>query len=126
MGQQQLLLIIIGLILVGVAIVLGVFLFKDYSVEAKRNNLLNEGINLAAEAQRYYRKPLTMGGGQFKFIGWRIPPSMTVTENGWHFAVISEDSVEIISTGNEIVTGGDSVQVKVTVLPFSYRTQIVH
>ncbi|MFH1194115.1 MAG: hypothetical protein V1720_00305 [bacterium] len=126
MGQQQLLLIIIGLIIVGVAIILGLSLFKDYAVDAKRNNLINEGINLAAEAQRYYRKPLTLGGGQFKFSGWKIPPAMIVTESGWHKAIVYDDSVEIISTGNEVVTGSDSVQVKVTVLSTSYRTQIIH
>jgi hypothetical protein len=126
MGQQQLLLIIIGLITVGIAIVLGVSLFKESAIDAKRNSLINEAVNLAAEAQRFYRKPTSLGGGQFSFTGWRVPPSMVVTENGWHNATVYEDSIEIVSTANEIVTSGDSVQVIVTVLRSSYRTKIIH
>ena len=40
MGQQQLLLIVLGVILVGIAIILGVNLFRANAVESKRNNVI--------------------------------------------------------------------------------------
>ena len=126
MGQQQLLLIILGIIIVGIAIFIGVNLFKSNAVEAKRNNVTNELVNLAASAQQYYLRPAALGGGSQKFTGWKIPPQLVVTANGHYAATIYADSVSILGVGNEVVTGGDSVQVKITVSPGSYRVKVIN
>ena len=82
MGQQQLLLIVLGIIIIGISIVIGISLFTASAVEAKRNNITNELANLASLAQQHYRKPQTMGGGNRAFdnshggVSWTIPPSL--------------------------------------------------
>jgi Tfp pilus assembly protein PilE len=69
MGQQQLLLIILGVIVVGIAVAVGITMFQDNAVSANRDAVANDLINLASKAQQYYRRPTALGGGQGQFIG---------------------------------------------------------
>ena len=83
-------------------------------------------------AQQHYRRPHTMGGGNRAFddshggASWKIPSSLIVTGNGW-FGItnISTDEVVILATGNEVVTGNDSVKVQITVNPNDYLVEII-
>ncbi|MBI2417017.1 MAG: hypothetical protein HYV28_03805, partial [Ignavibacteriales bacterium] len=59
MGQQQLLLIVLGVIIVGIAIVVGINLFRASAIDANRNGVISDLNNLAAMAQQYYKKPTT-------------------------------------------------------------------
>ena len=69
MGQQQLLLIILGVIVVGIAVAVGITMFKDNAVSSNRDAVTNDLVNLAARAQQYYRRPTALGGGQGTFAG---------------------------------------------------------
>jgi hypothetical protein len=126
LGQQQLLLIVLGVIIVGIAIILGIILFRQNSIDQKRDMLINEGISVCDNAIAYFRKPITYGGGQNSFTGWVIPSQMLTSANGSYSAIVSPNKVEIIGTGNEIVAGTDLVQVKFTVTNDSITTEIIH
>lgn len=67
MGQQQLLLIILGVIVVGIAVAVGITMFQDNAVSANRDAVTNDLVNLASRAQQYYRRPTALGGGQGDF-----------------------------------------------------------
>ena len=69
MGQQQLLLIILGVIVVGIAVAVGVTMFNDSAVSANRDAVTNDLINFASRAQQYYRRPKALGGGGGSFVG---------------------------------------------------------
>ncbi|MGE5314175.1 MAG: hypothetical protein ACM3Q4_05740 [Acidobacteriota bacterium] len=69
MGQQQLLLIILGVIIVGIAVAVGITMFQDNAVNANRDAVSNDLVNLAARAQQYYRRPQGLGGGGNQFTG---------------------------------------------------------
>ncbi len=133
MGQQQLLLIVLGLIIIGVAIVVGINLFKGNAVEVKRNNIIDDCLNLATLAQQHYKIPGAIGGGNNSYDGssggtaWQIPSQLVTNANG-HFQIqsIERNELKILGTGNEVVTGNDSVQVLVTVTPTDISTQIIH
>jgi hypothetical protein len=128
MGQQQLLLIILSVIVVGVAISLGITLFSTNAIEQKRNEVINECTLLASEAQLYYRRPVALGGGGKSFVGWDIPKEYQTTISG-SFTVsasVSSDEVIITGTGNEVVTAGDSIKVQLTVTPLQYQTTIIN
>jgi hypothetical protein len=126
-GQQQLLLIILGVIIVGVAIVMGINLFHANAVEAKRNNITNELVNLASHAQQFFMKPTALGGGSRSFTEWKIPDELVTTANG-HFTIesIKNDEVQILGVGNEVVTGNDSVKVRINVKATTFQTNIVN
>lgn len=67
MGQQQLLLIILGVIVVGIAVTVGITMFTDSAINANRDGLSNDLINLASRAQQFYRRPTSLGGGGNSF-----------------------------------------------------------
>jgi len=69
MGQQQLLLIILGVIVVGIAVAVGITMFSDNAVSANRDAVSNDLVNLAARAQQFYRRPAALGGGGNSFVG---------------------------------------------------------
>lgn len=57
MGQQQLLLIVLGVIVVGIAVVVGINLFNANAESSAKDTIISEGTNLGALAQQYYKKP---------------------------------------------------------------------
>ena len=69
MGQQQLLLIVLGTIIVGVAVVVGINMFTTGAVNAERDALIQDVNNIASSAASYWRKPAALGGGARDFTG---------------------------------------------------------
>jgi len=69
MGQQQLLLIILGTIIVGVAISVAVLMFNDQASATNRDEVVTDLAQLGSMAQAYYRKPRILGGGGGSFSG---------------------------------------------------------
>lgn len=127
MGQQQLLMIVLAIIIVGLAIAISVQLFRSNAIESKRDILIEETTSLATMAIQYYKKPLTIGGGGRSFMGWDIPSQMVQTFNGnFMRAVVNADEVTIIGTGSEVVTGNDSIKVETTVRPDGIFTTIIN
>lgn len=127
MGQQQFLLIVLSVIIVGISITIGVILFNENAIEQKRNEIINECTLVASEAQLYYRRPATLGGGGKSFNGWEIPDQFGETLAGFIIQTeVSDDHVIITGTGNEIVTGSDSIKVELYVTPMKYTTTIIH
>jgi hypothetical protein len=127
MGQQQLLMIVLAIIIVGIAIAVSIALFRANAIQQKRDVLIEETSSLAAMAIQYYKKPQAMGGGGNSFIGWQIPPQMIQTANGSHMVSnLAPGEVKIVGTGNEVVTGSDSIKVETTVTPDNYYTVIIN
>jgi hypothetical protein len=125
LGQQQLLLIVLGIIIVGMAIVFAITMFRQSAIDNKRDLLINECGALADMAIAYYKKPKMLGGGGWDFEGWTIPKEMVTTATGSFAADVSNDKVVITGTGNEVVTGTDSIKIKVTIEGESYSTEII-
>lgn len=126
MGQQQLLLIVLGVIIVGVAVVTAIVLFRANAVENKRDIVLNELMNIAVMAQEYYKKPALIGGGGGTFTNWKMPAKMNKTASGSYSATITDQEVTLIGVGNEVVNGTDSVTVQIIVFSDSLATSIIH
>jgi len=69
MGQQQLLLISLGTIVVGVAISVAIMVFNDQASATNRDEVVTDLACLGSMAQAYYRKPRNLGGGGGSFTG---------------------------------------------------------
>jgi hypothetical protein len=82
MGQQQLLLIVLGVIIVGIAVVVGINVFTAQSEESAKDAIVSDCTTLGAMAQQYFRKPTAMDGGGNSFVGWEIPTNLDTTANG--------------------------------------------
>ncbi len=92
MGQQQLLLIVLGVIIVGVAIAVGVTQFKSSAVDSNRQAVIGDLINLAAKAQRYYRTPTSLAGGGQDFQNFYLTATDTGNANGSYSLATSAPS----------------------------------
>ena len=75
MGQQQLLLIVLGVIIVGIAVVVGINLFNANAEESAKDTIASEATNLGAMCLQYFKKPLALGGGGNSFAGFVTPPA---------------------------------------------------
>ena len=115
MGQQQLLLIVLGVIIVGIAVVVGINVFTASSTSSNRDAVISDLTNLASMAQTYYRKPTALGGGNNTFTGWTVPAQLDTTGNGTYSATVAAQSVTLVGVGNQ--TGNDgTAKVKVTMV----------
>jgi Tfp pilus assembly protein PilE len=118
MGQQQLLLIVLGVIIVGIAVVVGINVFTASSSQANRDAVISDLTNLASLAQQYYRKPTALGGGGNAFTSWSVPASLDTTGNGVYTVTVAAQSVTLVGTGNENGNNGtSSVQATTVVGP---------
>ena len=126
MGQQQLLLIVLGVIIVGIAVVVGINLFNANATNANRDGVISDLNNLGAMAQQYYKKPREMGGGNKTFMGWDVPSQLLNTANGSYMADVQANQVIITGTGTEVVTGTDSIKVQTTVTANDYFSIVIN
>jgi hypothetical protein len=69
MGTQQLLLIVLGVIIVGIAVVVGINIFGTNAEQANKDAITQDCLRIAAAAQGFFRKPTMLGGGNNDFTG---------------------------------------------------------
>lgn len=132
MGQQQLLLIVLGVIIVGIAIVVGINLFNANAEESAKDTLVSEGTNLGALAQQFYKKPVALGGGGNFFTTkggapakWSIPTSLDSSAIGIKWvADVADAQVTLTATNNKAVTGYNFTSVVITVTPSTITSKI--
>jgi len=82
MGQQQLLLLVLGVIIVGIAVAVGLNMFSSSAVDANRDAVTSDLTHLSSKAQQHYKKPTTMGGGNNDFNGFTLGTLDTLNSNG--------------------------------------------
>ena len=92
MGQQQLLLIVLGVIIVGIAIAVGVTQFQSGAVESNRQAVISDILNYAAKAQRYYKTPTALAGGGQDFNGFYLAAVDTGNSNGSYSCTATQPS----------------------------------
>ncbi len=138
MGQQQLLLIILSVIVVGIAVTIGITMFTDSSIDANRDAITNDLTALASRAHQFYRRPSYLNGGGNSFSGLTADAAglakLTNTpknDNGVYSIVSAGTgtgvtaSVELLGIGNELVDG-DYVTVRCRVYPDRDSVWVIH
>jgi len=149
MGQQQLLLIVLGIIIVGIAIAVGVNMFQSSAVDTNRQSMISDLANLAAKAQRFYRTPTELGGGAQNFQNFALGRLDTANANGSYrldtsphtaatavpapttantqIATSVTDTIYIIGWGKEMGDVGTlPVKAQCSVSPTGIHTQILN
>ncbi len=119
MGQQQLLLVILVTIIVGIATVVALNVFGTQAEQANRDAVRQDIMAAATSAQGYFIRPVMMGGGGGSFdeieIGaLNIPGSINdagtevTNENGTYSLSLSGDDLVVTgepSGGSEDMIG---------------------
>ncbi len=106
MGQQQLLLILLGVILVGAAIVLALNLISAQSVQSNRDAIINDMNHLAAHAYQYRISSTSLAGGGGKYTGYTIPLTLSSNANASYSCSVTPDLVTFtaVSAANSVNT----------------------
>lgn len=63
MGQQQLLLLVLGMVIVGIAVVAGIQAFSEGKAKADRDAAVSDAMRLISDVQAWKLKPTAFGGG---------------------------------------------------------------
>jgi hypothetical protein len=89
------------------------------SLELGMDSLIVGGLKICKMAQRYYSKPLEMGGGGNSFVGFTIPIHLMATEFGTYTATAGTVSTVIMGVSKQ-----RPITVAFTVVPDSIATII--
>jgi hypothetical protein len=118
MGQQQLMLIILGMAIIGIALAVGLSLFSANGVQANKDAITHDLLNIfAASAYHHYLRPRSMGGGGYAFddshggSAYQIPTLLASNANAVYVAVNTPTTCTI--TGNSIAYPGNSVSLTI-------------
>ncbi|HUT03178.1 MAG TPA: hypothetical protein VM163_04740 [bacterium] len=129
MGQQQLLLIVLSIIIVGIAVVIGLGLFSEGADQANVDQVVQDVVSMGARAQQYYMKPAALGGGGQSFVGIAVDDIGSATNrNGDSYVVSGASATQVTVTGTCVTAKMDddatAVNVVGTVTPVNVTTVI--
>ncbi len=82
MGQSQLLIIAISVLIIGIAILAGTGFFQSDDLEINKKAMINDINHIAMAARRYYSRPYALGGGNFTYNGFSVPLTYQSNLNG--------------------------------------------
>jgi Tfp pilus assembly protein PilE len=132
MGQQQLLLIILGVIVVGIAVAVGITMFTDNAVSANKDAVTNDLVNLASRAQQFYRRPTALGGGQGSFAlltadaaGLAKLTSKPTNSNGTYSILNAGTLTSVVLHGQGTEKGTDGAYLNIDMTVFADSTSVV-
>jgi len=113
MGQQQLLLVILVTIIVGIVTVVAINTFGSSAENANRDAVRNDIAAIATSAQAWYIKPDMLGGGGNTFTG------ISFTDFGFSASTVSEDGLTATNLNGEYVLTVAAQQLTITATPAS-------
>jgi hypothetical protein len=101
MGQQQLLLIILVTIIVGLATIVAINTFQSAAEEANIDSIRQDILQAQSNANAYALKPEVLGGGNGRYQGISLQAISLPEENEnatYELGEINDESFEIIAT----------------------------
>ena len=107
MGQQQILLIVLSVILVGIAIAVGITMFQSQAAQSNIDAMIADLNNLGAQAYQYYIRPVSMGGGGNSYTGFHtyftnLPTGMKSNSNAVYTCVVGDILGEGAAAGSAV------------------------
>ena len=107
MGQTQILMIVLAVIIVGIAVAAGISMFGKSAVTANRDAVTADCQTVISMAQQYYKKPTAMAGGGRSFTGLTLAklnfPASNV--NGGYALNPAPANNEVTVVGTGVETG---------------------
>ncbi len=129
MGTLQLLLVVVGVVIVGIAIVVGTNIFGSNSEEAAKDAITQDCLRIASAAEGYFRKPSMLGGGNNRFdninmssCGMSESSSPTETENiNGTYAITKAEKTAFAVTGASLRNPKNTVTVSIDMTAISEK-----
>lgn len=98
MGQQQLLLVLLAVLIVGIAIFAGLGVFGGQNVQANKDAMINDIKNIKANAYAYRQRPTAMGGGNGVYTSYSLPSRLVNSVNGSYTVTPVATNITIVGT----------------------------
>ncbi len=127
MGQQQLLLLVLGIVIVGLAVVVGIQAFSENQKKANADAMVMDGLRVASDLQAWMLKPVAFGGAgnsqdwtgasavpphtpvSFQQIGYEETAGVYTNLNGNYTLNVTPGEVVIEGTSLQGSLGGDNL-----------------
>ena len=90
MGQSQLLIIAISVLIIGIAILAGTGFFQADNIDANKKAMIDDFHHIAINAVRYHRRILALGGGGYTFNGYVLPGGYRSNLNGIYSTTVPD------------------------------------
>ena len=122
MGQQQLLLLVLGIVIVGLAVVVGIQAFSESQKKTNADAIVNDVMRIASDTQAWKLKPAAFGGG-VSAVQWT---GLTFDQMGYETGDQSYSSATATATEyenpNAIYALSNQVLGPLTITATSYET----
>ena len=105
MGQQQLLLLVLGIVIVGLAVVIGIEAFSENKTNSTTDAMNNEIVRIASDLQAWSLKPQAFGGP----VGETGFTDVTFSDLGYGLTTLNGDaSAYATLTAHYRIAGGST------------------
>lgn len=123
MGQQQLLIIILGVLVVGIAISGGLRILDSYNQANDRDQLIIQMNSIVSDARTYAAKPAYLGGGAGSFTGFSASRALTTSDRYRIYPGVNPNILSLTGFGS--ITGSDGTTPVQVVLIFDLAANSV-
>jgi hypothetical protein len=136
MGTQQILLIVLSVIIVGVAIAVGINMFNNQAYNSNKTAIAADAQSFATQVVQYYKTPTSQGGGGQALIDAGATPPVTAAATatalsaylGWTsgatfndnglYAITNITATSVVITGHGKTAKGSAYGKVVTTISF--------
>ena len=117
MGQQQLLLLVLGIVIVGLAVVVGIQAFSENQKKANADALVMTSMRIASDAQAWLRKPAAFGGAvsatgtrpnDFTGLTLNLPMLGYPVDGGGNYSNVNGLFAAAVSGANFVITANSA------------------
>ncbi|OGG46499.1 MAG: hypothetical protein A3F84_28220 [Candidatus Handelsmanbacteria bacterium RIFCSPLOWO2_12_FULL_64_10] len=108
MGQTQILMLVLAIIVIGISVAGGITMFNMSAVTANRDAVVADSQALASTAMQYYKKPTEMGGGNRTFTG------LTLDKLNWPASNVNGSYTLTVVDAQNITINGAGVETGVS------------
>jgi hypothetical protein len=101
MGQQQLLLLVLGIVIVGLAVVIGIQAFSENKTNSTTDAMSTEIVRIASDIQTWSLKPQAFGGP----VGGSGFADVTFSDLGYDLAALDGGPAYATRTAHYVIDG---------------------
>jgi len=123
MGYQQILMLVLGVIIIGISVAVGLDMFTQEMMKNNRQSIISDMNIFAGVANAYYKSPPNLGGGDREWdvdkmglwfgFNYDAANNTILNHNGTYVFSSSGDVLTIIGTGTSIGNNGsENVQAR--------------
>lgn len=112
MGQQQLVFILLGVVVVSISIAAGINIYNANLVERNREQLVSHLYEIINLAKVYFEKPTSQGGGGKTFTRFNrtVPSNLLNTSFGTFVVNVNAQRVRVRGDGVELGRNGQPIR----------------